>query len=134
VSVGEVQAGAVLIRALKERYPDRPIVVTTGTPTGALRVKSLFGDSVRHIYLPYDMPGAARRFLERVQPVAGIVMETEIWPNLFRECRRRKIPLLLASARLSEKSARRYGRLRALTRDALEHVHIAAQSALDAAR
>lgn len=134
VSVGEVQAGAVLIRALKERYPDRPIVVTTGTPTGAQRVESLFGDSVRHVYLPYDMPGAARRFLERVQPVAGIVMETEIWPNLFRECRRREIPLLLASARLSEKSARRYGRLRALTRDALEHVHIAAQSALDAAR
>lgn len=134
VSVGEVQASAVLIRALKERYPDRSIVVTTGTPTGSQRVKSLFGDSVRHIYLPYDMPGAVRRFLERVQPVAGIVMETEIWPNLFRECRRRGIPLLLASARLSEKSARRYGRLRALARDALAHVHIAAQSALDAER
>ena len=134
VSVGEVQASAVLVRALKERHPDRPIVVTTGTPTGAQRVKSLFGDSVRHVYLPYDMPGAVRRFLDRVRPAVGIVMETEIWPNLFRECRRRRIALLLASARLSEKSVRRYRRFQSLTRDALEHVRIAAQSELDAQR
>ena len=131
VSVGEVQASAVLVRALKERHPDRPIVVTTGTPTGAQRVKSLFGDSVRHVYLPYDMPGAVRRFLDRVRPAVGIVMETEIWPNLFRECRRRRIALLLASARLSEKSVRRYRRFQSLTRDALEHVRIAAQSELN---
>lgn len=134
VSVGEVQASAVLVHALKNRYPDRPILVTTGTPTGAQRVKSLFGDSVRHVYLPYDTPGAVRRFLERLRPSVGIVMETEIWPNLFRECRRRGIPLLLASARLSEKSVRRFKRLPSLTRDALEHVRIAAQSPLDAER
>ena len=134
VSVGEVQASAVLVRALRERHPDRPIVVTTGTPTGAQRVKSLFGDSVRHIYLPYDMPDAVRRFLDRVRPALGIVMETEIWPNLFRECRRRNVPLLLASARLSEKSVRRYRRFQGLTRDALERVRIAAQSELDAQR
>jgi 3-deoxy-D-manno-octulosonic-acid transferase len=134
VSVGEVQAGAVLIRALKERFPEHSLVVTTGTPTGAQRVQALFGGSVQHVYLPYDMPGAVRRFLDRVRPAAGIVMETEIWPNLFRECRHRGVPLLIASARLSEKSVRRYGRLRGLASDALAGVRIAAQSNLDAKR
>ncbi len=134
VSVGEVQAAAVLVRALQQQYPDRPLLVTTGTQTGAQRVRALFGDSVQHAYLPYDMPGAVRRFLERVRPTAGIVLETEIWPNLFRECHRRRIPLLLASARLSEKSVRRYGRLRGLARQALHEVSIAAQTATDAER
>lgn len=134
VSVGEVQAGAVLIRALKQRYPDHTLVVTTGTPTGAQRVRSLFDGTVQHVYLPYDMPGAVRRFLDRVRPAAGIVMETEIWPNLFRECRRRAVPLLIASARLSEKSVRRYRRLRGLTSGALAGVHIAAQTESDAER
>lgn len=134
VSVGEVQAGAVLIRALRERFPDHGLVVTTGTPTGAQRVRSLFDGSVQHVYLPYDMPGAVRRFLDRVRPSAGIVMETEIWPNLFRECRRRSVPLLIASARLSEKSVRRYGRWRSLARDALAGVRVAAQTELDAKR
>ncbi len=134
VSVGEVQAGAVLIRALTARFPDHELVVTTGTPTGAQRVRSLFEGSVQHVYLPYDMPGAVRRFLERVRPSVGIVMETEIWPNLFRECRRRSVPLLIASARLSEKSVRRYGRLRSLARDALAGVRVAAQTELDAKR
>jgi 3-deoxy-D-manno-octulosonic-acid transferase len=134
VSVGEVQAAAVLVRALQKKYPDRPLLVTTGTQTGAQRVRALFGDSVQHAYLPYDMPGAVRRFLERVRPTAGIVLETEIWPNMFRECRRRRIPLLLASARLSEKSVRRYTRLRGLARQALREVSIAAQTATDAQR
>jgi len=134
VSVGEVQASAVLIRALQRQYPERPLLVTTGTPTGAQRVRALFGEQVRHAYLPYDMPGAVRRFLDRVRPAIGIVMETEIWPNLFRECRRRGIPLVIASARLSEKSVRRYGRLRFLTRDALTTVLVAAQTEVDAAR
>jgi 3-deoxy-D-manno-octulosonic-acid transferase len=134
VSVGEVQASAVLVRALRNAYPDRPVLMTTGTPTGAQRVRTLFGDTVRHVYLPYDMPGAVRRFLSQVRPAVGIIMETEIWPNLFRECRKLDIPLLLASARLSEKSVRRYARLTRLTRDALEHVRVAAQTELDAQR
>src|SRR5690606_18033683 len=87
-----------------------------------------------HVYLPYDMPGAVRRFLDRVRPAVGIVMETEIWPNLFHECRRRSVPLLIASARLSEKSVRRYGRLRSLARAALAGVRVAAQTELDAKR
>ena len=108
VSVGEVQACAVLVRALLKRDPDQRILVTTGTATGAQRVRALFGSSVQHAFLPYDMPGAVRRFLDRFRPTAGVVMETEIWPNLFRACRERAIPLILGSARLSEKSVRRY--------------------------
>ena len=134
VSVGEVQAGAVLIRALQKQYPNRPLLVTTGTQTGAQRVRALFGESVLHAYLPYDMPGAVRRFLDRARPSAGIVLETEIWPNLFRECHRRGVPMLLASARMSEKSVRRYTRLRELARLALRNVTIAAQTPTDAER
>jgi 3-deoxy-D-manno-octulosonic-acid transferase len=134
VSVGEVQASAVLVRALLSRYPQRPLLVTTGTPTGAQRVKALFDGQVQHAFLPYDMPGAVKRFLDRARPCIGIVMETEIWPNLFRECRRRQVPMLLASARLSQKSMRSYRRLQALTRDALEDVIIEAQSSVDAER
>lgn len=134
VSVGEVQAGAVLIRALLKRYPGQPLLITTGTPTGAQRVQALFGTQVQHVFLPYDTPGAVHRFLERLRPCIGIVMETEIWPNLFVQCRARRIPILLASARLSEKSVRRYRRLRSLTRRALAGVSIEAQSNLDAER
>jgi 3-deoxy-D-manno-octulosonic-acid transferase len=135
VSVGEVQAAAALVRALRARYPDRPILVTTSTPTGAQRVQALFGESVQHSYLPYDLPGAVRRFLDRVRPQIGIVMEREIWPNLFRECARRRIPLLLASARLSQPSAQRQRRWSALFRPALVgNVTVAAQTAEDARR
>jgi 3-deoxy-D-manno-octulosonic-acid transferase len=135
VSVGEVQAAAPLLRALRKEYPQRPLLVTTATPTGAQRVRSLFGDSVSHAYLPYDLPGAVRRFLDRVRPSLAIVMEREIWPNLFRECERRRIPILLASARISERSATRHRKLAALFRDALAgNVTVAAQTAQDAER
>lgn len=134
VSVGEVQAGVALVRALQKKYPDRPFLMTTGTPTGAQRVRALFGDSVQHAYLPYDMRGAVGRFLERLRPAVGIVMETEIWPNLFVECRRRKIPIVLASARLSEKSVRRYRPFHSLVQNALQAITVAAQSETDAKR
>lgn len=135
VSVGEVQAAAVLIRALSKRYPHCPILVTTATPTGAARVRALFGELVRHAYLPYDLPGAVARFLSRVGPAVAIVMEREIWPNLFGECTRRGIPILLASARLSQRSAERHRRLGALFTPALsENVTIAAQTPADARR
>lgn len=135
VSVGEVQAAAALIRELAKRHPDWPLIVTTGTPTGAQRVQALFGASVRHVYLPYDMPGAVRRFLNRVDPRLAIVMETEVWPNLFRECARRGIPLVIASARLSQKSVRGYRWLASLFADALASgIQIAAQTAGDAER
>jgi len=135
VSVGEVQAAAVLVRALAQRYPQHPILVTTATPTGAQRVRALFGDSVRHAYLPYDLPGAVLRFLARTTPVLAIVMEREIWPNLFRACFERRIPILLASARISERSGERHRRFAGLFREALAcDVTIAAQTAADAER
>jgi 3-deoxy-D-manno-octulosonic-acid transferase len=135
VSVGEVQAAAPLIRTLLKKFPQRSLLITTATPTGAQRVQALFGDSVRHAYLPYDLPGAVRRFLNRVRPALAIVMEREIWPNLFAECERRRIPILLASARISERSAVRHRRFASLFRDALSgNVTVAAQTAQDAER
>jgi 3-deoxy-D-manno-octulosonic-acid transferase len=135
VSVGEVQAAAVLARALLESYPQYPLLITTATPTGAQRVRALFGESVRHSYLPYDLPGAVRRFLDRVRPRIAIVMEREIWPNLFHECRQRRISIVLASARLSSRSVERYRFGAALIRAALGHgVAVAAQTAEDAER
>lgn len=135
VSVGEVQAAAALVRVLLKKYPQRQLLITTATPTGAQRVRALFSDSVRHAYLPYDLPGAVRRFLDRVQPAIAIVMEREIWPNLFSECRRRAIPVLLASARISERSAVRHQTFASLFGEALaSNVKIAAQTAQDAER
>lgn len=135
VSVGEVQAAVPLVRLLLKKYPQRPLLITTATPTGAQRVRALFSDSVRHAYLPYDLPGAVRRFLDRVRPAIAIVMEREIWPNLFSECRRRSVPVLLASARISERSAVRHQKFASLFGEALaSNVKIAAQTIQDADR
>lgn len=135
VSVGEVQAAVPLVQALLEKYPQLPLVFTTVTPTGRERVLKLFGDRVMHLYAPYDLPGVVRRFFDRVRPVAAIVMETELWPNLFHECGRRGVPLILASARISPRSVGRYRRFLPLFRDALAHgIVIAAQSKRDAER
>lgn len=135
VSVGEVQAAQPLIRALLERYPNHSLLITTVTPTGSARVQALFGGEVAHVYAPYDLPGAVARFIERVRPCAAIVMETELWPNLFRACRRRSIPLLLVNARLSGRSVRGYRRVRPLVSQTLAAVtRIAAQGEADAQR
>jgi 3-deoxy-D-manno-octulosonic-acid transferase len=135
VSVGEVQAAAPLVRTLLKNYPRHSLLVTTATPTGAQRVQALFGASVRHAYLPYDLPGAVRRFLDRVRPSLAIVMEREIWPNLFGECERRHIPILLASARISERSALRHRKFATLFGEALSgNVTVAAQTSQDAER
>ena len=108
VSVGETKAALPLIRTLLERYPDLPLTVTTSTPTGSEEVRRAFGDQVQHCYLPIDLPGAVRRFLNRVQPKLTIIMETELWPNLLHQLKRRQTPCLLANARMSERSARGY--------------------------
>lgn len=135
VSVGEVNAAVPLIHSLRKRYSPRPMVVTTVTPTGSERVRSLFGDEVFHVYLPYDLPAAVARFLDRLRPALAVVMETEIWPNLFHQCGRRGIPLAVVNARLSERSLRRYRPIRALVRQALGNVAlVAAQSRTDAVR
>jgi 3-deoxy-D-manno-octulosonic-acid transferase len=135
VSVGEVQAAVPLVRALKKRHPDRPLLVTTATPTGAQRVAAALEGIARHAYLPYDLPWAVSEFLDRVRPASVVIMEREIWPNLFRELERRGIPVVLASARVSEASAARHLRLAGLFGPALaRNVTIAAQTQADAER
>ncbi len=135
VSVGEVQAAVPLIRALQEHFPGRRILVTTVTPTGAARVASIFGDSVEHCYNPFEFPHAIRNFFETVQPRAAMIMETEIWPNLYRGCGKRQIPLILVSARVSPRSIPGYRRMLPLIRETLSHgIIIAAQSQADADR
>lgn len=135
VSVGEVTAASSLVRDLKEKYPQSPIVVTTVTPTGAQRLHDMFGDEVIHSYIPYDMPGAVSRFFDRFRPRLAIIMETELWPNLYTECGRRKVPLVLANARISPRSVSRYRRFFTVFKATLSHgIVIAAQSERDAER
>ncbi len=135
VSVGEVNAAIPLIDALMERYPDRRMVVTTITPTGSDRVLQVFADRVFHVYLPYDLPAGIRRFLDRIRPELAVVMETEIWPNLFLACHRRGIPIIVANGRLSERSLRGYGPVRSLARLAIRcATYVAAQSPHDVER
>ncbi len=136
VSVGEVQAAVPLVRAILQQAPARRVVITTTTSTGAARVAALFGDAVMHRFLPLDYPGAVARFLDRVRPAQAVVLETEIWPNLYAECGRRGIPLLLANARLSVRTMATYRRLRGLFAPVLSSggVTVLAQSAADAAR
>ena len=117
------------------RYPDAPMVVTTVTPTGSERVQKLFGERVFHVYLPYDLPASVKRFLDRIRPRFAVIMETEIWPNLFITCRERAIPIVVTNARLSERSLRGYGPVRPLARRAIRCASfVAAQSPLDAER
>jgi 3-deoxy-D-manno-octulosonic-acid transferase len=135
VSVGEVNVASTLVKALSQHFPGRPLCLTTFTPTGSNRVQSLFRDKVFHVYLPLDLPGAVKRFFDRVQPAFLIIMETEIWPNLYFEARRRGIPVMIANARISQRSIRGYRRFKRMTTAALSQVScIAAQSELDAGR
>lgn len=117
VSVGESIAAAPMIRALLQRYPTLPITVTCMTPTGSERIQALFANEprIQHCYLPYDLPCAAARFLDRAQPKLAVIMETELWPNHIHQCAKRGIPVALANGRLSERSARGYGRFSKLT-------------------
>jgi 3-deoxy-D-manno-octulosonic-acid transferase len=135
VSLGEMSAAAPLVRALRARYPRNALVLTTATPTGRARARSLFGDDVDVRFLSYDMPGAVTRFLERIRPRLALIMETEIWPNLYVECERRGVPLVLASARLSANSVVLYQRFGGLFRGIFSASSlIAAQTGVDAER
>jgi 3-deoxy-D-manno-octulosonic-acid transferase len=135
VSVGEVQAALPLVNALLGKFPDRPLVVTTGTATGRARARAAFGSRVEVRYVPIDLPGAVRRFFQRVNPSLAVILETEIWPNLYHRCGRLGVPLVLASARISPRSVKGYRRLVGLFRQALSHgIFIAAQSVQDAQR
>lgn len=135
VSVGEVHAAGALVLNLVARYPAIPLVLTTATPAGAQRARTLFDERVDVRFVPFDLPGAAHRFFERVRPRLAVIFETELWPNLYHECRTHRVPLILASARLSPRSVRRYRRLLGLFADTLaQGVVIAAQAPADAER
>jgi 3-deoxy-D-manno-octulosonic-acid transferase len=135
VSVGEAEALFPLLKVLQARRPDWKLLITTTTPTGSARVRAVFGGKAGHVYLPYDMPFVIGRFMNAFKPRLAVIMETEIWPNLYAACGERQIPLFLINARLSEKSARGYRKIPALVRPALEQVRlIAAQTADDAER
>lgn len=135
VSVGETRVAAPLIKALMERYPQCRVLVTTMTPTGSEQVRQILGESVSHRFVPYDLPGAVRRFLDRAHPRLAVIMETEYWPNLFHGCAARGIPLLIANVRMSERSARAYRRFARLTRATLDQVTLfGVQSEADARR
>jgi 3-deoxy-D-manno-octulosonic-acid transferase len=134
VSLGESLAAAPLIEALlaQGRYQ---LLVTNTTPTGAERIRALFGERLIQAYAPYDLPGTLRRFLQRLQPKALIILETELWPNTLAACHARGIFTLLANGRLSAKSARGYARLGAITREMMQHLdRVAAQNAEQGAR
>lgn len=135
VSVGETIAAAPLVKALQASYPDHQLCITNTTATGAARTNALFGDSVIHCYNPYDLSLFVARFLNRLKPVMCIVMETELWPNTLHQCHRRGIPVVVANARLSAKSAAGYRKLASLSRQMMLEIHtIAAQNATDGER
>jgi 3-deoxy-D-manno-octulosonic-acid transferase len=135
VSVGEVQAASALVVTLRDRYPQAPVLVTTFTPTGAARARALFRGTAEVRYLPFDLPGSVRRFLDRVRPRLAVIVETELWPSLYRQCRLRRIPLVIASARLSPRSIDRYRLLGALFKETVAGgVTVGAQGEGDAER
>lgn len=134
VSVGETRAAESLIKALHLAYPGHRILLTHMTPTGRATTSPLLEQCERR-YLPYDTPWAVNAFLNHYRPDFGLIMETELWPNLIAACASRQIPLLLVNARLSERSARRYARFSSLTHQALRQLNaIAAQTEADATR
>ena len=135
VSVGETRAAEPLVAALRRRWPEHTILFTHMTPTGRQTSEQVFGTSVLRCYLPYDLPGAVARFLSHFQPQLGVLLETEIWPNLIHACRSRSIPLYLINARMSQRSARGYSRFRSFTAQTLRELSgVAAQTRADADR
>lgn len=135
VSVGEVLAAVPLVKAIHQHYPDLPVIITTMTPTGSARVKANFAESVYHCYVPYDLPTVVARFLRKAKPRALMLLETELWPNILYQCKKKHIPVMLANARLSEKSYQGYARFANVTQQMLSAITIlAAHAKADAER
>ncbi|MDD1625580.1 MAG: lipid IV(A) 3-deoxy-D-manno-octulosonic acid transferase [Methylococcaceae bacterium] len=135
VSVGEAEALFPLVRQIQKQHADAKLLITTTTPTGSARVKAVMQETVAHVYLPYDVPGAVNRFMHCFKPKLAVIMETEIWPNLFVTCGKNDIPLYIINARLSEKSSRGYQKIPSLVHPVLAQVNlIAAQTQDDANR
>ena len=134
VSVGETRAAQPLVEALRRHFPDAPLLMTQMTPTGRAAARELFPDAQCR-YLPYDKPEWVAQFLKEHRPLFGVLMETEIWPNLMHACADAHVPLFLANARLSEKSQRGYLKIRNLFEPALQTLSgCFAQTAEDAER
>lgn len=135
VSVGETIAAVPLVKGFQKLHPDVPVVITTMTINGAKQVVSSFGQSVTHVYVPYDLPDAVNRFIDRVRPKMLLIIETELWPNLLHICAQRKIPIFLANARLSERSAKRYAQFKTLVSLMMKNITQAAvQTQIEAQR
>ena len=133
VSYGEVNAAQSLVRSLLEEYPDSKLIFTCTTPTASTLIQDLFQDKVISVYLPYDLKGPVRRFFEWAKPKMAIIIETEIWPNIYHYCGSRKIPLILASACISDDSMKKYSILFGLFKDSVSQgIVVAAQSEEDA--
>jgi 3-deoxy-D-manno-octulosonic-acid transferase len=134
VSVGEAEALFPLVRQIQKQQPDLKLLITTTTPTGSARVQTVMQETVVHVYLPYDIPGAVKRFAQCFKPKLAVILETEIWPNLFARCGKDNIPLYIINARLSEKSSRGYQKVPALVRPALAQVNLIATQTQDDAK
>ena len=135
VSVGETRAAQPLIEAIRTRWPEARLLLTGMTPTGREAGRAVYGDGVIQAYLPYDYPGAVDRFLRHFSPQFGVLLETEVWPNLLAAAARHRVPVVLANARLSARSARGYRRFRGLVGPAFASLAgVAAQTADDAGR
>ncbi len=134
VSMGETIASGPMVKQLQKRYPSHRILITTMTPTGSAQVRKIHGDSVEHVYASYDLPGAVRRFLNAAKPVMGIFIDTELWPNTIATCHQRNIPVMVVNARLSQRSAKGYGRFPTLTRSMLQQIDMVAAQNDDTAR
>jgi 3-deoxy-D-manno-octulosonic-acid transferase len=135
VSLGEMIAAKPLIEALSKTYPEKTILVTTMTVTGSNFAQKLANQQIQHVFIPYDIPDAIHRFLNRTRPLCAVVMETELWPNLLYYTARRNIPILLANARLSQASMQGYLKIRWLIKHTIADIrYIAAQTQADAER
>ena len=135
VSLGETLAAAPLVRALRIEMPQMRLLLTCSTATGVAAGHELLQPEDDQTWFPYDTPGAVRRFLKRYRPAVGVIMETEVWPNLMHAARAAQLPMVLANARLSAKSQRKGRRLDILLRPALAAFNrVLAQTARDAQR
>ncbi len=134
-SVGEVRTAAPLVHKIAARRPHLPLLITTATATGAETAERILPSGAQHAYLPFDWPGAVRRFLRAFRPLGAAILETEVWPNLYAATAQQKIPLLLVNARLSERSVNGPALVRRLQSGALAHADaVLARSDQDAQR
>ena len=131
VSVGEAESLFPLVRQIQKQHPDAKLLITTTTPTGSARIKAVMQETVEHVYLPYDVPDAVNRFMQCFKPRLAVIMETEIWPNLFITCGKNSVPLYIINARLSEKSTRGYQKIPSLVHPALAGINLIATQTQD---